>query len=388
ACDVPLAQQSPAAGQTLAAVDFDRVGNAFAVWNDNRTGNNSIYGALFTRLSSQWHGDVSIPGSSLPAASAPAVAFGPVGETIAVWAAVNGGDSDIWAALRPATDGTWFAPVQVNDDSAPPAVQERPDVVITRGGDTYVVWEDSRLGDPDIFWTRRQRGNPAWEPARRLHPTSTGIQLQPAIVADGLGNVHVVWVDRRGVQSLVMIAHLRSGSSTWSPPEPVGGSLPPSAHPANPSLAIDRSGNMIVAWEDNRQAATAPDIFFSRREAVPGSTWSAPVPLHDVAAGAQRWPALAAFDTVVAAWEDARLGDSDIYQAWLKPDGSGWETNRRINRDAPGAVQSHPDIALDPDGNAVIVWTDARNAGLAPDVYVCYRRGLERYPLYQPLILR
>ncbi len=388
ACDIPLAQDAASAAQTHAAVATDRLGNVYAVWSDTRDGGNSLYGALLTRWTGQWHGDIAQPDSALPPVSAPAVTIGPRGEIATVWSAINGGDSDIWASLRLAGDTSWPSPLQVNDDSAVPSQQRNPDIVITRSGDIYVVWEDMRRGNPDIFWSRRLRGSTSWEPAKRLHPDSIGLQLQPALATDKQGNVHVVWVEQRGSQRRIMVSHLSPGSSAWSTPEMVEDPAPVTAQQAFPDLAADGDGNLIVVWEDARNAATAPDIYYSIRVMTPGSPWAPPQRVNDDSGPhAQHTPRIAAWQNVVAVWEDQRNGDPDIFMAWLQPDGSGWESNQRVNTDSAGAPQAQPAIAMDPNGNTVLTWTDARDAATAPDVYVCYRYRHERYHVYTPLVL-
>ncbi|NOZ72154.1 MAG: peptidase S8 [Chloroflexi bacterium] len=389
-CDVPLAQQSAAAAQARPAVAVDRLGNAFAVWGDDRGGQASLFGALLTPWSGQWHGDIAVPGSDLANTASPALAVGPRGETLAVWHAINGGDSDIWASFRPAGSTTWIGPVQVNTDSTPPKTQQNPAVTITRDATMFVVWEDDRTGTPDIFWSRRLHGSSNWEPAQRLHPSSLGVQTQPAIASDAQGNVHVVWVEQRGPVQLLLVSHLQAGSSTWTIPEVVAAPMPATAKPARPDLVVSRRGQLIVAWEDSRHAATAPDIYYSQRALATASPWSSPQPINDDnGPAAQHKPHLALSPySVMATWEDNRNGNSDIFIAWFKDDGSGWETNQRINTDTGTALQTDPDVAMDANGNAVVVWTDRRNAATTPDAYVCYLFNFDRYHVYTPLALR
>jgi hypothetical protein len=66
--------------------------------------------------------------------------------------------------------------------------------------------------------------------------------------------------------------------------------------------------------------------------------------------------------SVYAAWDDNRRGQVDVYLSRLKPDGSlAWKNDIRVNGDDPHArANNYPKLAVDQNGNALIVYTRQR----------------------------
>jgi hypothetical protein len=333
----------------------------------------------------QWSANAPIPGTlqTRPLGD-PAIAIGPNGEAVVVWHDDRDGDNDVYASWMP-PGGSWSAPEQVNSDVSPPAQQRNPDVAISPAGVVYAAWEDDRGGTPDIFWSQRVPDTAGWRPAARVHSDATGAQAQPALAVDRNGVVYATWVDRRGSQAVIVAAQMAAGSTTWGLPSIVG-SFPPGSDPAMPDIAVDTTNTVHVAWEDARDAAHGVDIYHSLR--YPGGTWSPAGRVNDdTGNAAQQGPRLASWSGfMAAAWEDARLGNPDIFLAWLATGDNRWTPNRRVNSDEGTASQTQPDLALDRNGNAYIVWTDERDPATAPDIYFRFIPSVERFRVYLGMI--
>ncbi len=73
-----------------------------------------------------------------------------------------------------------------------------------------------------------------------------------------------------------------------------------------------------------------------------------------------------------AVWEDCRDDDSDIYFSY-RPSVGSWGATERVNDDLGTSWQYSASIAVDPYGNAYVVWTDNHSGSGNTDVYFAYR---------------
>jgi hypothetical protein len=108
---------------------------------------------------------------------------------------------------------------------------------------------------------------------------------------------------------------------------------------------------LIVA--SNPPGASAQNEFLLNDDRVDRNQWNPHV-------------ALGAAGALVVVWMDGRNGTSDFidYDTYIMtlrdPLGLGSTLNRRLNDDAPGTVQSIPDVASSPAGTFLCVWEDLR----------------------------
>ncbi len=80
--------------------------------------------------------------------------------------------------------------------------------------------------------------------------------------------------------------------------------------------------------------------------------------------GSSQWnPAIAMDDNgnFVVVWEDGRNGDYDIYAQRYSSSGTKSGANFRVNDDSGSSYQDDPSVAVDASGNFVVVWHDYRN---------------------------
>lgn len=133
------------------------------------------------------------------------------------------------------------------------------------------------------------------------------------------------------------------------------------------TIAVDEAGIVYIVWVDNRNAATAPDIY-ATQSSNGGSTFTLNAQVNDeFGATWQFSPSLAADSgKVQAMWSDARTSGStgfDIYTA-SSPDGVAWGANVRANDDALFSNdQASPSVAIGPAGDVFAAWTDERVSG-------------------------
>lgn len=247
---------------------------------------------------------------------------------------------------------------------------------VNQEGHIFVVWLDSRDGQPDVWFNRSLDNGTSWLPTPVKVNRGDSEVFAPAIACVD-NNVYIVWEDDRdGELQNHQIYFNRSsdGGETWMEQDRL--------------LELDEDGrsmsygpditavgpSVYVTWFDNANGAF--DIFVAASSDF-GVTWSAPVRADsDQPAGAtySAWPRIAATASgqVYVVWEDSRDGAADIYFARSENGGATFKQDKRLDLgDDPGSANSYnPRIAAD-GNNIYVVWHDERN-GAGRDIYVQY----------------
>ncbi len=286
----------------------DTAGNVHAAWVDYRNGGGGgeIYYSRLRMGSEHWDGNMRVAGGDTDVArSAPVVAVDSQSGVHVVWAEARGVSPDIMHRLLPQGSRVWSAPARVNDDHGPAA------------------------------------------------------QLDPRVVADNWGSIHVVWTDHRaGTARLYHAQRLYDGE--WMPNKPITERV--QGMQENPELAITKHGDVYALWEESRSGKT--DIYASRLP--PGSqVWWPPHELSTSPSSSREYGVSAAADseaTMHAVWiaDDEPLGV--LRAASLPADEEMWQTDRVVYRPTRGELESVT-VAAGPGGRALAVWAETRPEG-------------------------
>ena len=121
------------------------------------------------------------------------------------------------------------------------------------GGEVVVAWVDSRDSVPDIYARGLKGGLPASD--RRVSDPGPHFDAHddtaPAIVVGPGGRAYAVYTDG----DAVLLARYDIASGRWvSHTQVTPSGLPWYARPNAPDLASDGNDNLIVVWEDYRNA--------------------------------------------------------------------------------------------------------------------------------------
>lgn len=149
-------------------------------------------------------------------------------------------------------------------------------------GNLYIVWRDRRSGRDEIWLTKSTDEGDTLSPNRKITraPDHNHFDQNPSIVATGDGMLHLAFQRKRPDAGKIDEGDLffigsTDGGQTWTDPIRIDDSdrySPDHTKQADPILALDLYGNAIAAWSDSRDFYKSQiDLYFSRHSGLPGS---------------------------------------------------------------------------------------------------------------------
>ena len=298
-------------------------------------------GASASSGTSSWLPSVTLsaPGQS---AYEPQIAVDGRGNVVAVWTQVTDGDSNsqVYTARRP-VGGVWSAPVAL---SGAGRTAHEARVAVNARGDAVAVW-----------WTRSEGSNDRVESA---HMPAGGIWSGPVVLSDPLedSNHARAAIDATGNAVAVWTRYDADGGGLeWvrTASRPVGGlwssAVTLSDQPAlDAHVVFDGQGNALAVW-------TGYDGRIESADRPAGGAWSTPVAVSEP--GHAFWPrvALDGLGNAVAVWVQDHNGDERVHTA-DRPVRGVWSTPVALSRTGRSAHQ--PRVAVNPRGDAVVVWRE------------------------------
>jgi hypothetical protein len=268
---------------------------------------------------------------------------------------------------------SWAAGAKVNTDTGT-ALQDNASFVVGSDGTVYAVWEDSRNGNTDIYFSSRNPTTGVWAAETRLNSdTGTTGQRTPSIAIDGSGNLYVVWADDRNGSTNTDIYFAKRTGTTWSANIKVNSDTA-TAIQSSPRISVSSAGIAVAVWYDARSSQVN---IYSARLPSGSTTWSTNYNIttsNTSAVKAAPDVAVASDGTAWAAWQDNRTGGGDIYTASLGPTATAWSTNTKVSDDSgASSLDKSPRIGLTSANSPVVAYLDGRSTNAA--VRVVNRNG-------------
>lgn len=243
-------------------------------------------------------------GGSINNVNSAQVAVAPNGDAVAVWNEFDfdSGGTYVYASQR--TSGVWGAPERL-DPGNTGDTSWQPQVAVDPSGNAVAVWHQSPPGN--VYANRLTSG--AWSGAELIETNDAGPASYPKVAVDANGDAVVVWEQHEGSQRNIHANRLVSG--VWGVPEPLEningapGGYQSAGWAEDPQVAVAANGDAVAVWEQRNDSATGRDIYANRLTS--------------------------------GAWSGAEL------------------------LEASGGIARHPKVAVDPSGDAVVVWEQSNN---------------------------
>ncbi len=299
----------------------------------------------------------------------PFLALNNSGDPVVAWQE-NETSGDVQIYLRVFDGSSWVAlgtSASTGGLSNTTGTSGTPSVMVDSANRPVVTWVDSTSGNTEIF-VRRWSGT-AWDELAGSGSgggISNGLAFagDPVVAQNGAGEPVVAWTQNNSI-------FLRQFTgTTWAElggSGSGGGVSNNSGTSRNLSLAIDPSGNPVVAWEDNTNGDF--EIFLRRWN---GSGW---IELASSATGGgvsntatdslSVSLALDPSGNPVVAWDELNGGIREIHLrvyngvAWVEIAGSA--TTGGISN--TGAQSTDPSMKVDASGFPLVAWQEATGAG-------------------------
>ena len=224
-----------------------------------------------------------------------------------------------------------------------------PQVAVDAAGDTVAVWSRTD-GSHTIIQSSSRPAGGAWTPVADLSASGRSA-TEPQVAVDAVGNAVAVWSRTNGSHTVIQGASRPTGGD-WTSPLDISDS---ERSAVESEVAVDPAGNAVALWS----RFDGSDDIVQGALLVPGSgsRWSEPVDISTAGENAEEpQVAVDGAGNAVAVW--SRLeGSNTIAQAAYRASGGPWGTPTDLSK--AGGNAKEPQIAVDPGGSAIAVWSRA-----------------------------
>ncbi len=349
--------------------------------------------ASFERTQWKWNKAEVVSTESTDNSINPSLAVDLSGNVYVVWADLtdygsNGSDQDIFYKKLELNSNLWTVTEVVSTESVTAGGSYAPSVAVDTSGSVHVAWEGVDVGgtlnDHQIFYKYWSSSTSSWTPTEVISTESTSQSSNPIIAADAERNVYVVWEDRSdyassGSDSDIFFKKWSSSSSTWSTTTVVSTNCEYDS--TSPSLSVDTSENVHVAWTDYSnsfpEAGADLDVFYRHWNSTTLS-WES---IELVSLESNRdssFPSLTVNSSgdIYIAWEELEdyAPDRDIYLKKKDISVPIWTSTEIVSTESTSNSYD-PFIVVDSADELHIVWEDYTNYnGAGTDLDIFYKR--------------
>jgi hypothetical protein len=205
----------------------------------------------------------------------------------------------------------------------------------------------------------------------RANTFTTNVQLDAAVASDADGDFVVVWSGSGSGDSFSGIFARRYNAAGVAQGGEFRVNTPTAPTQSHPTIAMDADGDFVVAWQSEFQEASSLGIYAQRFNSM-GVPQGGEFHVNTFTTLQQARPSAAmdALGNFVIAWQSQQEAGPSYgiyaqrYNALGQTQGGEFHVNTYTT-----STQSGPDVAMDADGDFVIVWHSHDQAGSGLGVY-------------------
>lgn len=301
-------------------IALDSQGQVHVVWYDETPGNGEIYYKKSTDGGTTWTGSKRLTWTSGSSAGA-TLAVDSSDNLYVAWHDFTPGNAEIY--YKKSTDGgnTWTGNKRVTWSQGG---SYEPALAFDSSAYLHLLWSNATPGNNEIYYKKSTNGGASWSASKRLTWTETwsgGL----AIAVDSADKLYAFWYDYAPGNGEIYYTKSTDGGSTWAAGQRLTWTSGISYFPA---VAVDSSGILSLAWEDNTPGSY--EIFY-KRSTDGGATWTAGRRLSPTP-GDCTAPAIADdfFGNPIVVWPESTPGHYDLYYIKSTDGGVTWATSQRL----------------------------------------------------------
>jgi hypothetical protein len=347
-------------GFSSPSIAINDKGSFVIAWIDSRYGNNAIFFQLYdsSGIAQGNNQKVNDDNAGSIWSYNQSIVMDESGNFVIAWSTYQNGNYEIYFQRYNASGITQGNIQKVNDDAGH-VERLSQSIAMDNSGNFVIVWQDGRNGDSDIYSQQYNFMGIAQGKNQRVNDdTGNASQDDPTVAMDASGNFMITWIDDRNGDSYIYFQRYNPAGIKQGTNQKVVGS----ANHQSPSMAMASNGGFVSAWMEyhNRNY----DIYFQQYNfgGIPLGNYRKVN--DDTGDEHQRYPSIAmdGQGNFVIVWEDWRNGNHDIYFQHYTSSNIKLGNNQKANAVGSTANCSTRPIGMTGRGNFVITWQDSRNA--------------------------
>lgn len=355
----------PSEIQTLPAVASNASGAYVAVWQTFGQDfiSYGIYAQRYNRAGVPQGGEFRVNTVYTGAQTAPDVAMDAAGNFVVTWdSSTQEGDPGVYAQRYNSAgvaQGTEFRVNQVTNSS-----QFESSIAMGPTGNFVVAWTSS-IQDGNglgIYATVFDSAGIRQVNEFRVNTFTTGNQYKPSVAVDGTGSYVVAWQSHLQDGNGLGIFARRYNSSNVPQSSEFKVNSYTNGDQSEPAVATDGDGDFVVAWQSNLQDGDGMGVYAQRYDAA-GAAQSGEFRVNSHTTNTQE-EVSASMDSAgnfVIAWQSNLQDQSEtgVYAKRFTAAGAA-QSEFKVNTTTSG-IQQDSDVAMDGNGNFMVVWRGAGN---------------------------
>jgi hypothetical protein len=351
--------------QYCPSISQDSLGNFVITWMDGRTGDWDIYAQRFNNQGQRLGANFQVNDANSAFQGYPKTVCSPNGQFIIVWEDQRSGNSDIYCQRFNNTGNRIGSNFKVNNDVGSSS-QSSANIANDTSGNFIITWQDNRSGNYDVFCQRyNNNGSTIGQNFKVNNDVTFQNQFSPSIAIKTDGSFWVVWDDERNINEDIYYQLYNNDGSPNGINHKLNNDIASSMQRCS-WITQSGFGNYTVVWEDERNSNT--DIYGVCFDSL-GNFLGSNFRINDDGNNFDHFYASVTSNfngDFTAVWTDGRNNSFDIFAQRCANTGNPLGQNFRINNDTAG-TQWYPVISSDSIGNCAIAWMDYRNNN--PDIY-------------------
>jgi hypothetical protein len=254
---------------------------------------------------------------------------------------------------------------------------EWPEVAMSSTGETVIAWSQNDInGYAGIYKSEFRDDTGTWENPTgamdAINPNSSTYPAinKPSVAMNDSGDSIIAWRQRYHYDDdyRILISEYSSSSGTWNNPGNIDDSIsPPAGDAHDQQVAVSNNGDAIVVWKETSTTYIGGPIYKSEKR---NGTWTNPSSLDDYFRANGDHPQVAMDDNgnAIIVWKDLVDTNRRIFMQEYTTAG-GWGAPVAIS---PGDLYYNPQdpkVAMAGNGDAIIIWTQAESTGSTSQHY-------------------